>query len=155
MQQSTQVLKFQMVQMDASTEGFVGCMWTHLRVQMDASTDGLVAACGHPGTTIQMDTEAELVAEETEWCVLFTMYASTDGLVVADGHCYILWFVHYGCLNRQTYRCTWTLLEFYVCLLWMPQQTELLLHMDTCYVYVPDLLWRQSSKPLMNCIIHV
>ena len=33
---------------------------------MDASTEGLVAACEHPGTTIQMDTKAEGLAEEPE-----------------------------------------------------------------------------------------
>ena len=33
---------------------------------MDASTEGLVAAYEHPGTTIQMDTEAEGLAEESE-----------------------------------------------------------------------------------------
>ena len=60
------MLKFQMVQMDVSTEGLVDCMGTHLRVQMDVSTNRLVAACGHPGTTIQMDTEAEGLAEEPE-----------------------------------------------------------------------------------------
>ena len=30
------------------------------------STEGLVDACEHPGTTIQMDTEAEELAEEPE-----------------------------------------------------------------------------------------
>ena len=35
-------------------------------VQMDASTEGPVAAHEHPGTTIQMDTEAEGLAEEPE-----------------------------------------------------------------------------------------
>ena len=54
---------------------------------MDASTEGLVAACGHHKTTIQMDAEAEGLAEELELCVLFAMDASKDGLVVAHGHC--------------------------------------------------------------------
>ena len=55
-----------MFQMDASTKGLVDCMWTHLRAQMDASTGRLAAACGHLGTTIQMGTEAEGLAEEPE-----------------------------------------------------------------------------------------
>ena len=59
---------------------------------MDASTEGLVAAHGHPGITIQMDTEVEGLAEEPEWCVLFTMDASTDGIVLHMGHCYNLCF---------------------------------------------------------------
>ena len=33
---------------------------------MDVSTEGFVAACEHPGTTIQMDTEAEGLAEGSE-----------------------------------------------------------------------------------------
>ena len=42
-------------------------MWSaceHGRVQMDTSTEGLIAACKHPGNTIQMDTEAEGLADE-------------------------------------------------------------------------------------------
>ena len=54
------------IHMDASTEGLVDCTWIHLKAQMDASRDGLVAAHGHPGTTIQMDTEADRLAEEPE-----------------------------------------------------------------------------------------
>ena len=54
------------VQIDASEEGLVDCMWTHLRVQMDVSTDQLVAAHGHPRTIIQMDTEAGGLADEPE-----------------------------------------------------------------------------------------
>ena len=57
---------------------------------MHASTYALVAAYGHPGTAIQMDTEADGLHEDPEWCVLFAMDASTDGLVVAHRHCYNL-----------------------------------------------------------------
>ena len=78
-------------------------------VQMDASTEGHVATHGHPGTTIQMDTEAEGPAKEPDLCVLFAMDVSTDGPVVAHGQ----------------YQ------DFIFCLLWMPEQMDLLLHTDT------------------------
>ena len=77
--------------------------------------------------------------------------------------------VHYGCLNGWTCCCSWTLLKFYVCLLWIPQQIDMLLHMDIVIIYVcslwiiqqkdlllhmdtvvmlyvTDLLWRQQSE---------
>ena len=61
-----------------------------------------------------MDTEGEGLAEESELRVLFTMDASTDGLV-AHGQ----------------YQ------NFMICLLWMPQQMDLLLHTDiVIYVVV-------------------
>ena len=37
-----------------------------VELKMDASTEGPVAACEHPGTTIQMDTKAGELAEEPE-----------------------------------------------------------------------------------------
>ena len=70
--------------------------------------DGLVAACRHPETTIEKDTETDLLRNLNDvFCSLqlpqqmslllhtdivrfydlFTMDASTDGLVVAHGHC--------------------------------------------------------------------
>ena len=65
---------------------------------------------------------------------LFAMDASIDGLVVAHGPCYC----------------------FMICSLWMPQQMDLLLHTDTVVMlYVPDLLWRQQSNLLMNCVIYI
>ena len=110
-------------------------------VQMDASIEGHLAACEHPGTTIQMDNKAERLAEEHEWCVLFAMDASTDGFVVAHGQ----------------YQ------DFMICLLWMPQQMDLLLHICTIVMHmytivmlcVPDLLRRQQSNLSINCVIYV
>ena len=73
------------------------------------STEGLADACKCPGTTIQMDTKEEGLAEElnevlcslwmpqqtdlllhtnrTRTFVTFAIDASTDGLLVAHGHC--------------------------------------------------------------------
>ena len=44
-----------------------------------------------------------------------------------------------------------------LCLFAMDALTEGLVvaHRHSCYVYVPDLLWRQQSKPLKKCIIYV
>ena len=69
---------------------------------MDASSGGHVAAHEHPGTTIQIDTEAEGFAEEPECCVILAMDVSTYRLVVAHGQ----------------YQ------EFIICLLWMSQQLD-------------------------------
>ena len=122
---------------------------------MHASMEGLGAACEHPGTTIQMDTEAEGLAEEPEWCVMLAMGASTVGLVVAHGQyqdfiiC-SLWMPQQ--MDLLLHMDIVKIVQVYVCSLWMPQQMDLLLHMDIVVIYVvvvsyvPDLLWRQQSK---------
>ena len=47
------------------------------------------------------------------------------------------------------------IVKVYVCLLWIPQQIDLL-HMDIVVLfYVPDLLWRQQSKLLINYALYV
>ena len=61
----TQVLKFQMFRW-MLPEWDLWIAHEHSGVQVDASTERLVPACEHPETTIQMDTEAEGLAEEPE-----------------------------------------------------------------------------------------
>ena len=47
------------------------------------------------------------------------------------------------------------IVKVYICLLWIPQHMDLLLHTDTVVMlYVPEL-WRQQSKMLMNYAIYV
>ena len=53
------------------------------------------------------------------------------------------------------------IVKVYVCLLFMLQLMDFLLHMNIVIInvvvmlYVPDLLWRQQCKLLMNCVDHV
>ena len=144
--------------MDASTEGLELHMNTPL--SLDGSfCRGTCSCMWTPGTTIQMDTKAEGLAEDSQWCVMFAMDALTDELVVAHGQ------------SQDIMLCL-------LCSLWMPHQIDLLLHMDIvkivkvyvmfamdtstdglvvaywhcynlvvvflCYKYI-DLLWRQQS----------
>ena len=56
---------------------------------------------------------------------------STDGHIDACRFCLFFGYCLLWMLSRQTCLCTWTLLTFN-CSLWMPQQTDMLLHTGHC-----------------------
>ena len=95
------------------------------------------------------------------FCLLW-MPQQMDLLLLHTYMVRILCFTHHGHLNRGTCCCTWTLLGFYVYFS-VDDSTDrhVVVHGHCYYVYVPDLLyvldflWRQQSKPWMNCIIYV
>ena len=60
-----QVLTFQMFRwMLPQRDFWIAC--EHDGVQMESSTEGIVVTHEHPGTTFEMDTKAEGLAEEPE-----------------------------------------------------------------------------------------
>ena len=64
---------------------------------------------------------------------MFAMEASTYGIIVAHN-----------------------IVKGYVWLLWMPQLVvaqDIVIIYVVVMLYVPDLLWRQQSKLLINCVI--
>ena len=102
------------------------------------------------GTTIQINNKAERLAEEPEWCVMFTVDASADRLAVAHrqnkDYILCLCYVCYGCLNRWTCCSTWTLLIINV---------VNVIKLCCCFVmlYWLDLLWRQQAHQLVTCVM--